>query len=68
MKKGKAMSLPLNRFDKNGADEWNRTITSLSSQASETCASTSSATSARAKGKCQYTICRVKVQTHLCYH
>ncbi len=31
-----------------GADEWNRTITALRPQASETCASTSSATSARA--------------------
>ena len=29
-----------------GADEWNRTITMSPSQASETCASTSSATSA----------------------
>ena len=32
-----------------GADEWNRTITMSPSQASETCASTSSATSARLK-------------------
>jgi hypothetical protein len=36
---------------KSGADEWNRTITGLRPQASETCASTSSATSAREKAK-----------------
>ena len=34
-----------------GADEWNRTITMSPSQASETCASTSSATSACKKAK-----------------
>ncbi len=44
------------------ADEKNRTSTSLRPQASETCASTSSATSARAKGKANDTNLIFKVQ------
>lgn len=41
----------MRKENKENADEKNRTSTGLRPQASETCASTSSATSARKKGK-----------------
>ncbi len=50
------------RREKKNADEKNRTSTRLLPQASETCASTSSATSARKKGKANDTNLIAEVQ------
>ena len=52
------------RLLKGNADEWNRTITGLLPRASETRASTSSATSAQRKGKAYDTNFAREVQEH----